>query len=120
MAHMAERLSAYKATGQGVENPFRDSMVTNFVKLVVVMPRLNVTGDPELEQLTSELRASLLVDPGELRTSEKIRADTMQASRIARQMSAYVAGYQLSAVASSPLPTTTSVKPRFFRNCRTA
>jgi hypothetical protein len=50
-------LSAYKTTEQGVEHPFRDSIVTNLVKLVDVMPRLNVTGDPELERLTAQLAA---------------------------------------------------------------
>jgi hypothetical protein len=101
VSHMAERLSAYKASGEGVEHPFRDSIVTNLVKLVDVMPRLNVTGDPELERLTSQVRASLLVDPAELRKSQDIRAETAQkAARIAQQMASYMAGYQLAAVAS--------------------
>src|SRR5581483_8847835 len=101
VSHMADRLSAYKATDQGIEHPFRDSIVTNLVKLVDVMPRLNVTGDPELERLTSQVRASLLVDPAELRKSESVRTDTaMKAAKIATQMAAYMAGYQLAAVAS--------------------
>ena len=92
VSHMAERLSAYKATDRGIEHPFRDSIVTNLVKLVDVMPRLNVTGDPELERLTSEVRAFLLVDPAELRKSESVRTDTaMKAARIATQMGAYMA-----------------------------
>jgi hypothetical protein len=102
VSHMAERLSAYKATDEGVEHPFGDSIVTNLVKLVDVMPRLNVTGDPELERLTSQIRASLLVDPGELCKSEDVRAPTAKtAARIADQMSSYVAGYRLAAIASS-------------------
>ena len=101
VSHMAERLSAYQATEQGVEHPFRDSIVTNLVKLVDVMPRLNVTGDPELERLTAQVRASLLVDPAELRKSDSVRTDTaMKAAKIAAQMSAYMSGYQLTAVAS--------------------
>ncbi|MGE5073666.1 MAG: hypothetical protein ACM3MF_09580, partial [Anaerolineae bacterium] len=63
VSHMADRLSTYKPSDQGIEHPFRDSVVSNLVKLVDVMPRLNVTGDPELERLTSQVRASLLVDP---------------------------------------------------------
>jgi len=102
VSHMAERLSAYKASEQGVEHPFRDSIVTNLVKLVGVMPRLNVTGDSELKRLTEQVRASLLVDPVELRNSESVRADTgMKAAMISRQMSSYMAGYQLSAVVAS-------------------
>jgi hypothetical protein len=101
VSHMAERLSAYKATDQGVEHPFRDSVVNNLVKLVDVMPRLNVTGDPELERLTAQVRASLLVDAAELRKSEGVRRETaMKAARIAQQMSAYMTGYPRAAVAS--------------------
>jgi len=40
-----------------VEQPFRDSVVPNLAKLVDVLPKLNVTGDPELERLTAEVRA---------------------------------------------------------------
>ena len=98
---MAERLSAYKATEEGVEHPFRDSIVTNLVKLVDVMPRLNITGDPELERLTAQVRSSLLIDPVELRTSESVRRETAKAAaKIAEQMAGYMAGYQLTAVAS--------------------
>lgn len=101
VSHMAERLSAYQATDQGVEHPFRDSVVNNLVKLVDVMPRLNVAGDPELERLTAQVRSSLLVDAAELRKSEDVRKDTaMKAARIAQQMSAYMIGYHPTAVAS--------------------
>ncbi len=101
VSHMAERLSAYKSSAEGVEHPFRDSIVTNLVKLVDVMPRLNVTGDPELDRLTNQVKASLLVDPAELRKSEDVRTQTAKAAaRIAEQMAGYMAGYRLTAVAS--------------------
>jgi hypothetical protein len=101
VAHMAERLSAYKANEEGIEHPFRDSIVTNLVKLVDVMPRLNITGDTELERLTEQVRTSLLIDPKELRKSEDVRAETAKtAAKIAEQMSGYMAGYRLAAVAS--------------------
>ena len=69
----------------------RDSVVTNLVKLVDVLPKLNVTGDPELERLASQVRASLLVDPQELRKSESIRSETAKnAAAIASRMAAYM------------------------------
>jgi hypothetical protein len=81
---------------------FRDSIVTNLVKLVDVMPRLNVTGDPKLERLTDQVKASLLVDPAELRKSESVCTETAtKAARIVQQLSAYMAGYQLTAVAAA-------------------
>jgi hypothetical protein len=66
------------------------------VRLVDVLPKLNVTGDPELERLAAEVRASLLVDPQELRKSESIRSETAKAaSAIAGRMSAYMCGYSV-------------------------
>jgi hypothetical protein len=49
--HMADRLTSYKVTQQRVEHPFRDTVVTNLVKLVDVLPKLNITNDSELERL---------------------------------------------------------------------
>jgi hypothetical protein len=96
--HLADRLKAYKVTGDGVEHPFRDSVVTNLVKLVDILPKLNVTADPELERLAAEVRASLLVDPQELRKSESARTETATAaSAIATRMAAYMAGYSVPA-----------------------
>src|SRR5258708_38225362 len=51
VAHLAERLKAYKVTTEGVEQPFRDSVVTNVVKIVDILPERNVTGDPALQTL---------------------------------------------------------------------
>jgi len=97
VSHLAERLQAYKVTGAGVEHPFRDSVVTNLVKLVDVLPKLNVTADPELERLAAEVHASLLVDPQELRKSESIRTEiATTAAAIAKRMAAYMTGYSNS------------------------
>ena len=98
VSHLAERLSAYKVTGVGVEHPFRDTVVTNLVRLVDVLPKLNVTGDPELERLAAQVRASLLVDPQELRNSESMRSETAKAATaICDRMAAYMAGYSVPA-----------------------
>jgi hypothetical protein len=96
--HLADRLAAYKVTGQGIEHPFRDTVVTNLVKLVDVLPKLNVTNDPELERLAEQVRTSLLVDPKELRKSETVRAETAKAAAaIAQHMAGYMAGYSILA-----------------------
>jgi len=103
VSHLAERLQAYKVTEEGVEHPFRDSVVTNLVKLVDVLPKLNVTADPELERLGAEVRASLLVDPQELRKSESVRDETAKAAMaISQRMAPYLTG------CSVPLSTTTT------------
>ena len=52
---------------------------------------LALTGDPELERLAAQVRASLLVDPQELRKSESIRSETARnAAAIAQRMQAYL------------------------------
>jgi hypothetical protein len=72
------------------------------VKLVDVLPKLNVTGDPELERLADQVRASLLVDPQELRKSESVRTETAKAANdLAAKMAAYMTGY------AAPVPTAT-------------
>jgi hypothetical protein len=94
--HMADRLTAYKVTDQGVEHPFRDTVVTNLVKLVDVLPKLNVTNDPELERLAEQVRNALLVDPKELRKSDSVRTETARAAAdIAQRMAVYMAGYSV-------------------------
>jgi hypothetical protein len=94
VSHLAQRLQAYKVTGDAIEHPFRDSVVTNLVKLVDVLPKLNVTGDPELERLAAEVRSSLLVDPQELRKSESVRTETAKAAAaISARMAGYMSGY---------------------------
>lgn len=96
--HMADRLAAYKVTTDGVEHPFRDTVVTNLVKLVDVLPKLNITNDPELDCLAQQVRNSLLVDPKELRRSDIKRAETAKAAaEIAQHMAGYMAGYSISA-----------------------
>src|SRR5437588_1911134 len=93
---MADRVGAYKVTDEGVEHPFRDSLVTNLVKLVEVSPKLNVTRDPELERMTEQVRASLLVDPEQLRESESVCIETAKtATSIADKMAIYMAGYSV-------------------------
>jgi len=94
--HMADRLSAYKVTDQGVEHPFRDTVVTNLVKLVDVLPKLNVTNDPELDRLAGQVRNSLLIDPKELRQCDSKRAEIAKAAaEIAQHMAGYMAGYSI-------------------------
>jgi hypothetical protein len=98
--HMADRLTAYKVTEEGVEHPFRDTVVTNLVKLVDVLPKLNITKDAELERLADQVRTSLLVDPKELRKSESARAETAKAAAsIAQHMAGYMAGYSVPSFA---------------------
>ncbi len=102
VTHLTERLQAYQVTEERVEHPFRDSVVTNLVKLVDILPKLNVTADQELERLAAQVRASLLVDPQELRKSESVRAETAKAAAaISARMATYMAGYSVPATTTT-------------------
>jgi hypothetical protein len=94
VSHLADKLRTYKAVKEeGRKDRFHDSTVTNLVKLVDVMPKLNIAHDPELDRLTAEIRASLLVNPETLRKSESVRTETARAAaRIAEQMAGYMGG----------------------------
>ena len=89
VSHMAERLQSYKAEESGTTR-LHASIVTNLMKLVDVMPKLNIAHDAELERLTEEIRSRLLVNPDMLRKSETVRTET---ARAASQIAARMAGY---------------------------
>jgi paraquat-inducible protein B len=61
---------------------FRDSLIDNIIELTNIIPRLNVTNDPNLEKIRKEVEEKLCsVSPEELRDNKEIRgkvADTAQ------------------------------------------
>ncbi len=89
--HMSDRLTEYNAMEKGKGRKLFDAWVSNIVEIVDVLPRLNITRDTELERMASDVRASLLVDPDELRKSESVCTDTAKAATaIAERMAAYM------------------------------
>lgn len=101
VAHMAERLRAYKVETIEVQakdrngkpvfeddgkprmvekvtrtNPLHDSILTNTKELCDMMPLLNLTNDPELDAMVEAVKAQLLaVDGTTLRDDEAARKD---------------------------------------------
>jgi hypothetical protein len=68
---MVAKLAGY--TG-GKAGSFRDSLVGNMRDLVEILPSLNLTNDPKLDDLTERLRHELcIVDPDVLRADEPSR-----------------------------------------------
>lgn len=93
VSHMSERLKAYSVDANGkVSNPFRDSMVQNLRDLVELLPRLNVTGDAKLADMTSQLESLLCpYDPESLREDETLRESVARdADAILANMAGYV------------------------------
>lgn len=84
VSSMAERLS-------DPDKIFRDSLVTNLVDLVDLLPRLNLTGDANLAKMAEDARVKLTAyDPQTLRDHKQARAHTAQA---ANDILAAMAGY---------------------------
>jgi hypothetical protein len=65
---------------------FRDSLIENTLELVEILPGLNITNDPELTQMATEVR-TLLVEPERLRNEKALRNDiAAKADDILRRM----------------------------------
>ena len=83
--HMADKLKDQKAV-------FRDSLVGNIRELCDLLPRLNLTSDPDLDAMIHEVRSSLSgLDPEVLRKHEidrRVAADS--ADDILKKMASYM------------------------------
>jgi DNA-binding transcriptional regulator/RsmH inhibitor MraZ len=91
VSHMSARMADYNAAEDGKKPRLYDSIITNIVDIVDVLPKLNIAGDTELERMAGEVRQSLLVDPQQLRKSQTMRSDAAKAATdIARRMAAYM------------------------------
>ena len=73
--HAAEKLTDKTAI-------FRDSLITNIQDLVDLLPRLNLTDDPQLEALRLDVSNKLLgYEPDTLRKDQFARMETAQAAQ---------------------------------------
>jgi hypothetical protein len=83
VGHMVERLSDKEAV-------FRNTLVENIRELVETLPRLNFTGDPDVNELVNNMRG-LLVKPETLRNSSIYRAaKAEEAKAILDKVSAFL------------------------------
>jgi len=81
---MVERLSDPNAI-------FRDSLTGNIEELVSLLPRMNLTDDPNLEAMRRTVEAKLLKDPQTLREDKEERKQTAdEAKAILDAMSAFM------------------------------
>jgi hypothetical protein len=96
---MSERLVQTRVTEKGL-----DSTVANMVKLVDILPQLNISRDAELERLAEEVRKSLLgTTAAELKDSKDARTDIARAaSDISHRMAAYMTGFGVPVPAETP------------------
>lgn len=75
------------------KNIFRDSLIENAQELCSILPSLNITDDPKLEQLRQDLESSLCAyDPQSLREDEVLRSEVAdKMSDIMSKMGAFYA-----------------------------
>ncbi len=84
---MSDRLSVPHGEKGG---KFRDTLVDNIEELLERVPKLNLTGDPEIEKLSADMQA-LICQPETLRADPVVRAEkAAKAKALAARMSAYV------------------------------
>lgn len=89
---MAEKLEAYgldEATGK-MQGVFRDSLVENVRELITILPALNVTDDPQLDDMARQLHDLVRHDASALRADEGFRRQTAER---ARELSALAGGF---------------------------
>jgi hypothetical protein len=94
VSHMAERLSTYRVdakTGK-VQGKFHDSMVGNIKELCDLLPRLNVSDDPNLEAMRKKIENTLTkITPQDLRADANARNKIAAAAEsIADQMGPFM------------------------------
>lgn len=89
---MIDRLSNYDDSGDKVKGIFRDTLVTNISDLLALVPSLNITQDPVVNQFATDIQLKLTrFDAETLRNSEQLRQDTTDAAKeILDKMSAYL------------------------------
>lgn len=86
-AAMSERLAIPHGAPGG---KFHDTLVDNIADLLKRVPALNLTGDPEIDRISDEMRG-LLCQPETLRVDPDARADKAEKARLlAKRMAAFV------------------------------
>jgi hypothetical protein len=91
VSHMATRMAEYNQATQENKPKLYSSMVTNILKIVDVLPKLNIAEDRDLDRMADDIRHVLLVDTKELRKSPELSNDTARAAAdIAQRMAAYM------------------------------
>lgn len=95
---MAERLRAYQPPKAGADGKsrssgvFRDSVVYDIHEMVEMLPSLNVTDDPRIDELIKQLSDELVEhSPEILRADAKVRAQTItKADAILKKVERYM------------------------------
>lgn len=94
VSKMSERLREYQPgkDGKKASGIIRDTLVYNINELAELMPALNVTGDPRIDELAKQLKAELVEhSPEILRADAKVRQATIsKADKLLKKVKLYM------------------------------
>lgn len=94
VSKMSERLREYQPgkDGKKASGIIRDTLVYNINELAELMPALNVTGDPRIDELAAQLKAELVEhSPEILRADAKVRQATIsKADKLLKKVKLYM------------------------------
>ena len=86
-------LSALTERLKDPNNVFRDSLVTNLTEITNLIPTLNITNDPALEAVRTDILANLNVEAETLRTDLAARENAVRhAGRLVRRLNLPIGG----------------------------
>ncbi len=89
LSYMVERLEATKSdkkTNDEVYTKFKNTTITNLMEILELVPSLNISRDPTLDQVAKDLSEKLSQnDPVDIRNSDTIRQDVVQTGKSAMQ-----------------------------------
>lgn len=93
VGHMKERLKEYTANPDSRKGIIRDTVVYNINDLADMMPALNITGDPRIDELAAQLKAELVeFSPEILRHDASTRKQVIsKADKLLKKVKAYMA-----------------------------
>lgn len=82
LSRLFTELKHFTTTMSTKDKVFRDTTVTNLISIAELAPKMNLAGDPVIDQLGKEIVKMLKdVDPETLRTDKNIRAHTADEAR---------------------------------------
>lgn len=89
---MKTRLKDFSAPKDGKRNVIRDTVVYNISELADSLPSLNITGDPRIDELATQLKAELVeFSPEILRADVKVRQEVIsKADKLLKKVQQYM------------------------------
>lgn len=91
VAHMSKCMAEFNSADADNKPKLYDSMVSNIVNVLDVLPKLNIEDDQSLEMMAQEIRRELVVDRKDIRNSPDLSNHlAAKTAEITRRMAAFM------------------------------